>query len=543
MKLYFPKRFSALLALFSLFPFFWSGPAYGVDDYFRFQDVASPEKITFEKERILCVFPLRNMSGDASIDFYSAGYASVIYSGLKSLAQIYDEALLPTTIQHEYGTPDPNKPAKIREGEWDTKRLERLKKGEYSLPAGKDPRYIVLKIKPFESEPAPDEGYLVPVSRKYDCFYSISGDYEKKGTEEIILRVRLRSSKDGSKKEFNHKTSVRRSYQELGPLTSEIRKVLLGKNTQKLTVKTGNLYDSLVFLDGNYLGKTPLKGIEVLSGIHELRITKNGFGDWTGNVDLRESSQEIDLVLERDKKEGLITVNSNPGGAKVFLGSEFLGTTPLIKVPVKAGWNRLRFSLEDHVDMFKGVEIKKGEISEISADLKLGDSVSYYKNKKYLFLDHTYEDFAAYSLYGSLFFYAGYYYFNLRADQALESARPIVTLRNFAAVEALQQSSPNFQYFATVYFYQERVYEDARSKFEYYRSISGRFGKHQGVHGGLMLYGIGLMLALSVTFYALGLDSETLEVGVAPVKTMPAFVRGVDSQYETESYAKFKMKF
>ncbi|PJZ67408.1 PEGA domain protein [Leptospira wolffii] len=543
MKSGFLYRLSAGILLIALSPALIGGSLYGIDDYYRFEDIVSPERIVFEKERKLCIFPLRNLSGEASLDFYSPGYASVVYSGLKSLVQIFDESLLPTSIQHGYGNGEGAPISKSKEGEWDSKRFEKLKKGEIVLPATKDPRYINLKIQPYESEAAPDEGFLIPISRKYECFYSISGEYEKKGADEIQVRVRLRSSKDGSKKEFSHKTSVRRSYQELSPLTDEIRKILLGKNTRKLTIKTGSLYDSLVFLDGNYIGKTPLKNVEVLAGIHDVRITKNGFDDWTGQVDLRESAQEIELILAKEKKEGFISVTSEPAGAKVFLGSEFLGTTPLNKIPVKTGWNRLRFSLDEHVDIFKGVEIKKGEVAEVSAKLKPGESVSYYKNKKYLFLDHTYEDFAIYSLYGSLFFYAGYYYFNLRADQALENARPMVSLTNFAAVQELQQTSPNFQYFATVYFYQERIYEDARSKSEYYRSISGRFARHQGVQGGLMLYGIGAMLILSATFYALGLDSETLEVGVAPVKTAPAFVKGIEGQYETESYAKFNYRF
>nr|WP_246048627.1 PEGA domain-containing protein [Leptospira sarikeiensis] len=530
------------MLLIVLSPILVVTPTYGLDEYYRFPEYSSPEKIQFEKERKLCIFPLRNLTGDTSLDFYSSGYASVIYSGLKSLTQIYDEVLIPKSIQHAFGSNPSNALLNLREGEWDYSKLEKLKKGELALGVGKDPRYLILKVQPYEAETPPDEGFLIPVSRKYDCFYSIYGEYEKKG-EEIKLNIRMRSSKDGSKKEFSHKTSVRRSYQELGPIIEELRKTLLGKHTKALSVKTGNLYDALVFIDGDYVGKTPFKRSDILSGIHDIKITKNGFGEWVGQVDLRESSKELDITLEKDKKEGFITVSSDPVGAKVYLGSEFLGVTPLVKVPVKIGWNRLRFVLGEHVDQFKGVEIKKGEVAEISVKLKEGESVSYYKNKKYVFLDHTYDDFAIYSLYGSLFFYAGYYYFNLRADQALENARPMVQITNFVALQELQNSSPNFQTFATSYFYQERIYDDARDKSEYFRSISGRFGKHQGVQGGLMLYGIGTMLILSATFYALGLDSETLEVGVAPVKTMPTFVRGIEGQYETESYAKFHLRF
>lgn len=544
MKLLFFRKIPACILLICLAPLFVGFPIFGtgINDYYRISEYSSPEKIQFEKERKLCIFPLRNLSGDASLDFYSSGYASVLYSGLKSLVQIYDESLYPKSIQHAFG-PNPSgvKP-NLKEGEWDYAGLEKLKKGELSLNVSKDPRYLILKVQPYETETAPDEGFIIPVSRKYDCFYSTYGEFEKKG-EELRINIRLRSSKDGSKKEFSHKTSIRRSYQELGPVIEEIRKTLLGKHTKVLSVKTGTQYDSLVFLDGNYIGKTPLKRNDVLAGIHDIRITKNGYSDWIGQVDLRENSKDLDIVLEKDKKEGFLSLDSDPQGAKVYLGSEYLGVTPLVKVPAKIGWNRLRFVLDEHVDQFKGVEIKKGEISEIKVKLKEGESVSYYKNKKYLFLDHTYDDFAIYSLYGSLFFYAGYYYFNLRANQALENVRPMVQITNFVALQELQQSSPNLQTFALSYLYQESIYNDAKDKSDYFRSISGRFGRNQGIQGGLMLYGIGTMLILSATFYALGLDSETLEVGVAPVKTMPTFVRGLEGQYETESYAKFNMRF
>ncbi|TGK01138.1 PEGA domain-containing protein [Leptospira langatensis] len=535
------KRISALVVLLSLFPLAIFGPVYGIDEYYRFQELSSPERIQFEKERKLCIFPLRNLSGDKNIDFYSAGYASVLYSGLKSLVQVYDESLIPKSIQYAYGTQTES--TRIREGEWDAKKLEKLRKGEYNLTTSRDPRYLSLKVQPYEGEVAPDEGFIIPVSRKFDCFYAIYGEFEKKGTDEIRIQIRLRSSKDGSKKEFSHKTSVRRSYQELGSIIEELRKTLLGKTTQTLSVKTSQQYDSLVFLDGNYIGKTPLRRTDILAGVHDVRVTKNGFEDWIGQVDLREGPKELNIPLEKDKKEGLITVTSEPSGAKVYLGSEYLGTTPLEKVPVKTGWNRIRFSLDEYVDKFKGVEIKKGEVTEAFAKLRLGDSVSYYKNKKYLFLDHTYDDFAVYSLYGTLFFYAGYYYFNYRADQAFESIRPTVTVTNLVGLESLAQSSPNQQTFFMSYLYQEHVYRHARSEFNYYRSLSGNFGRRTGVQGGLMLDAMGLMLALTVTFYALGLDSETVEVGTAPVKTVPSYVKVYDNQYEMESFAKFKMRF
>ncbi|EQA37433.1 PEGA domain protein [Leptospira inadai serovar Lyme str. 10] len=542
MKSHFPKRFCAGILLFSMLPICGGSSLLAIEDLYNFPSISSKEKIEFERERKLCFFPLRNLSGDSALDFYSAGYASVLYSGLKTTVQIYDENALPASIQHPFGNQDSVKQEKVKEGEWDSDRLEKLRSGQLVVPIKNDPRYLSLRSEPFESEPAPDDGGVIPLARKNNCFYSVTGEFEKKSADEMRVRIVLRSFKDGAKKEFSHKTSVRRSYQELNPLIESLKSFLLGKFTFRLTVKSEGILSSLVFLDGNYIGKTPLVRNDILPGIHDVRVTREGFNDWRGEVDMRTSSREISVQMFKEKKEGFLSVTSDPPGANVYFGSELLGVTPLNKVPVKVGWNRIRLSKEGHVDILKGIEIKKDQTSEVAGTLKQGDSVSYYKNKKYVFLDHTYDDFAIYSLYGSLLFYAGYYYFNLKADSILEGSRPMTNALTVTGLATLIQNSSNFNSFATAYYYQYNIHSQAESKANYYRGLAGYIDRDTGVHGGLMLYGIAAMLAFSVSFYVLGLDSETLDVGVAPVRT-PYFARGLEYQFETETYARFKHKF
>ncbi|TGK12225.1 PEGA domain-containing protein [Leptospira fletcheri] len=542
MILRFPKKFCAALALCGFLALPQGGTLWAVDDYYDFPGISSREKIEFERERKLCFFPLRNITGDSNLDFYSAGYASVLYSGLKSVVQIYDENALPTVIQHSFGKQESSPVAPLKEDEWDREKLNRLKDGKIPLSVKKDPRYLSLRSEPFESESAPDESGAIPLAKKNNCFYTVTGEFERSSQEELKIRIFLRSFKDGSKKAFSHKTSVRRSYQEMNPLVVELKNFVLGKSTLRLSVRSESTLGSLVFLDGNYIGKTPLVRDDILPGLHEIRVTRDGFDDWKGEVDMRTSSQEIQVQLSREKKEGWLSVTSDPPGATVYFGSQNLGVTPLVKVPVKVGWNRLRVAKEEYVDSLKGVEIKKGENSEVSVSLKKGDTVSYYKNKKYVFMDHTYDDFAIYSLYGTLLFYAGYYYFNLKADSVLEGARPMTDAMTLTGLASLAQSSPNLNTFTAAYLYQYNIFSQAEAKANYYRDLGGVFSQQRGFHGGFMLYGIAAMLALSVTFYWLGLDSETLDVGVAPVKT-PYFVKGLENRPETETYARFNYRF
>lgn len=234
----------------------------------------------------------------------------------------------------------------------------------------------------------------------------------------------------------------------------------------------------------------------------------------------------------------MISVVSNPEGANVYLGSEFLGKTPLKNVRVKTGYNRLRLSMEGHVDLLKGVEIKKDEETKLDLILRPGDTLSYYKNKQNVFLDHSYNDFSIYSLYGILLFYAGYYYFNLKANDLYDRARSRVNFTNLLLAAGV---APQDQ-FIGLYLYEERIIRETNADAGKYQKLSGNFGRREGVTGGVMVYGMAAMLILAATFYWLGLDEETLDVGVAPKRVHNPYA--ISGQFvEVDSYAKFNFKF
>lgn len=351
------------------------------------------------------------------------------------------------------------------------------------------------------------------------------------------LKLILRSSKDASRKEFRAVTSVRRSYQELEGLIGEIKKELIGNNTVSFSFKSGNMEDVLVFLDGQFLGKTPLRRSDILPGSHRVKYYKDGFQSEEKKVSIRDGGS-FEMVLSEIPKEGSISVVSSPEGANVYLGSEFLGKTPLNNVRVKTGYNRLRLSMEGHVDLLKGVEIKKGEETKLDLILRPGDTLSYYKNKQNVFLDHSYNDFSIYSLYGILLFYAGYYYFNLKANDLYDRARSRVNLTNLLLAAG---SAPQDQ-FIGLYLYEERIIRETNTDAGKYQKLSGNFGRREGITGGVMVYGMAAMLLLAVTFYWLGLDEETLDIGVAPKRIHNPYA--IPGQFvEVDSYAKFNFKF
>ncbi|XDD51891.1 PEGA domain-containing protein [Leptospira sp. WS92.C1] len=508
--------------------------AQGIDDYYRFPEAGLRERITFETERKLCIFSLKNQNADPSLDYLSKGYGNVLYSGLKGLFQIFDPDVIPKSVQHGFGKPSGNE--RLRKGEWDSDILEKIKNVKETSPE-RDPRFLTLKTELMVDEIPPEDSTLFLSGNRKGCFYHLAGSYEKKSEFQMELKLILRSSKDASKKEFKAKTSVRRSYQELEGIISEIKKELLGTKTVSFFFKSGNTDGVLVFLDGQFLGKTPLQREDLLPGNHMIRYYMDGFTSQEKRASVQDGGT-FEMILSKTPRDGFLSVSSDPEGANVYLGSEFLGKTPLAKISVKTGYNRLRVSMEGRIDLLKGVEIRKGEETKLDLSLKEGDSVTYYKNKQKVFLDHSYNDFSIYSLYGTLLFYAGYYYFNLKANDLYDRARSQVSFtRLVLAANVVSQDE-----FAAMYLYEERIIRETNSDAGKYQKLAGNFGRHQGVTGGVMIYGMAAMLILSATFFFLGLDAETLDVGIVPTRlNHPYAIPG--QTMELDSFAKFNLKF
>ena len=85
-----------------------------------------------------------------------------------------------------------------------------------------------------------------------------------------------------------------------------------------------------VYLDSSFIGVTPLVRNEVRTGTHELRVVYPNTTSWMAVT----KKQTIELtadqaVLYSFDLGAVVTVNSRPSGASVYLQDRQLGTTPL----------------------------------------------------------------------------------------------------------------------------------------------------------------------------------------------------------------------
>jgi hypothetical protein len=463
------------------------------------------------------LFKLRNTNDISKFDYLSKGIPSVLLSNLNGFQFVYDEDLLENSITYPYGDPKNNKNKKPSKS-ITRKSLEDLKKSNSIPQPEKDIRYLKIEIELMQDSSTPFAETALELGRNKKCFYILTGEYQIQSEEVLETKLELTNRKNGNTETFSEKTSVTRAYQELTALSSKLKKKLFPKELSKLSIQT-NEEDALVFLNGVFLGKTPLQKEELPMGKHTLSILKDGFEKLEKTILLSNLEvNQFQFELKKKLKQGKISVYSDPPEAEVFLGNEFLGKTPIENVDVALGQNRLRVGKEDFIEHFQGVEITKDKTLKINTKLKKGNTEEFYRNRLKVFGDYTYFDFSVYSLYSIVSFYIGYRYYDYRAGVQADSIRGQV-LGSITFLNAYQNSPQFFTYFS----YQKYVIDRNQEIVDRYQNY--KLGLARGAVGMLFLTGL---------FYYLGVENEAFEFAFTP------------SSYQnqsTEAFIQYRFRF
>ncbi|TGL60043.1 PEGA domain-containing protein [Leptospira ognonensis] len=505
-------------------------PLFAVDTYYNFPEVSIKGEATFEKKRKICVFPLRTSQKDPKFQYLSKGIPSVLVSELRTLEFIYVEYPHQEVIYHSFGKNPQYSMQELvdKKGEGIKRKkkeisseadLEDLRKGKKSVSPSQDPRYVKVELKLLTEIKPPFAEDIYAHAAKYECDYSLTGDFAASESK-LNVNIELFDVYEGKVQKFSEETSFIRAYQELTPLGERIRFALQGKETTLVQVEAQGLDSCLVYLDGIYLGKTPVTSKKFPIGKRELFVFKEGYFPYKQSVILEQGKTfYLDVKLVKIENTSFLSVKTVEEGADVFLGVTYLGKTPLEKVSIPAGANRLRVSKQGFVDAFRPVNAKPGENSIFEIQLREGKSEIYYPNKQYVFLDYSYKDFATYSLYGSLFFYASYLYLNVASRRAYEDSRSQINLVNATSIVNFYNGNTTNEFLGW-YFYQTQLIEAAESKAQTLKHMAGTLPtenrRDRKLVGGPMVYGMGFMLLAAATFFWLGLDEESYDIGFLP---------------------------
>ncbi|HEX9615490.1 MAG TPA: PEGA domain-containing protein [Bacteroidota bacterium] len=85
-----------------------------------------------------------------------------------------------------------------------------------------------------------------------------------------------------------------------------------------------------VMVDSAQAGVTPLRGMRLMGGTHDLRVAYPSFRDWNASVHQQTlrltTGEEITTSVEFGS---VMSIHTIPSGAEVVYGGKILGTTPL----------------------------------------------------------------------------------------------------------------------------------------------------------------------------------------------------------------------
>jgi hypothetical protein len=147
-----------------------------------------------------------------------------------------------------------------------------------------------------------------------------------------------------------------------------------------------------VFVDGLERGRTPATVLDLPRGPHRLRLARAGYAaeDRRIVVTAARSTQSVTVELKRPAAiapaagrppapprpatpdtftETALSVDSRPGGARVFIDGKLVGTTPISVPQVGAGAHAIRLERDGYRRWSSSVRMVAGERNRVTASL------------------------------------------------------------------------------------------------------------------------------------------------------------------------------
>ncbi len=160
-------------------------------------------------------------------------------------------------------------------------------------------------------------------------------------------------------------------------LINPVRARLTGDQYASLHIETTPTRAS-VYLDGQFLGKTPLKYSYLIPGKYELVLKLDHFETFRAPVEAKVGDTfEGKYNLLPAKAVGVIEVESDPEGAKIYLDADYKGLTPQKLENVPAGTYRVHVLHPE-----KGEAYKTVTVSEKTPAAKISETLSEFAFQK-----------------------------------------------------------------------------------------------------------------------------------------------------------------
>jgi serine/threonine protein kinase len=137
-----------------------------------------------------------------------------------------------------------------------------------------------------------------------------------------------------------------------------------------------------VYIDGYYEGTTPLTIPNILPGTYTVKITKDGYQDYTDDVYIPGGSSKT-VSAELTPKFGYLTIYTL-SGADVYIDGKYVGHPPIRQYELYEGYHTVKITKDGYNDYYESVYISPGASKILNAKLN-----SIYASSNELSNDNT----------------------------------------------------------------------------------------------------------------------------------------------------------
>jgi len=123
-----------------------------------------------------------------------------------------------------------------------------------------------------------------------------------------------------------------------------------------------------VYVDGSYIGRTPIRDYKLSVGEHKIEIKKEDYRDYSTTVTI-EPGKTATVSANLAQKTGMLKITSEPSGAKVYVDGSYKGTAPLT-LTLTPGTYEVKVVKEDYEPYTQRITLSAGESKTINAQLK-----------------------------------------------------------------------------------------------------------------------------------------------------------------------------
>ena len=123
-----------------------------------------------------------------------------------------------------------------------------------------------------------------------------------------------------------------------------------------------------VYLNGNFLGKTPIQVPDLEPGRVNVKIKSLDYADYDETIQLAEGSRR-EIRAKLMSKFGLLSVLSIPEGAQVYVNGALLGVTPIAAAKINPGNVEVRVVKEEFSEWGRNATVLAGKETRLDPTL------------------------------------------------------------------------------------------------------------------------------------------------------------------------------